>query len=405
MFNKKKSIEEHPYFNYLKDHELRTKEKGTAHLEIRDTDFDSSAFRDGGIWKRFIFKNCHFKTTYGINLDEMSDCYFYFCTFGPGPKNAAAKFGTAKVYNRMFQCKFTSGNVSFDWGKVYIQDSEFIGERASETSWNHFIGGDELELVGCKFRYIDITVDTKLHMKSCDYLSSGSGPIGSSNKEHTVELIFEKTKIGDAEKFLKNNKIKSLTLRDVEVDGTFSVQWSDIKESIVLEKLKVGTYDMAESDTEKQIIVRDCHFSEVNKKTTHLFQCSGDYAIDFLMERTECTNAGGCDLTGAGNGAPKDTFAMETTRNKTFTVRDCKIPKLLLNGLQTFNLVIENCELGKLEMIQGRIGNVTIRNTRFETLDLTDTKATKYDIDATSAASGKIITAGSDYPKGGYRVK
>jgi hypothetical protein len=51
-------------------------------------------------------------------------------------------------------------------------------------------------------------------------------------------------------------------------------------------------------------------------------------------------------------------------------------------------------------MRDGRLGNVTIKNTQFETLDLSRTLATKYDI----APSGKIITVESDYPKGGYKI-
>jgi hypothetical protein len=395
-------ISEHPYYRYLLDHDLRVAEKGIVHLDIDNVDFRNEEFINVN-WQNFIFRNCYFPQIGMIQLESTAGCHFYNCEFGRGGKAVAMYFGESKN-NRFFKCTFTDGNISFGEGKVYIQDSEFIGKPADPTSWNNFIGADDVEFVDCKFRYYDMTIGAKLNMRGCDYLSSGVSPI-SPREDYTADFIFEDTALGNARKFMWNNKINNLVLRGTRVVGGFSAQMSHVKDTLVVENIKAGMYHLNNCGPDNKLIVRGCYFGEVNEKTTHLFSCSGTYPIAFLMERVEGTAAGGVDLTGAGPGAPLPGFLAETTRNQTFTVRDCKIPILYINGLQTFNLLVENCEIGKLEMMDGRIGNLTIKNTRFNTLDLSRTLATYYDIDKISAKSGRMITDGSNYPIGGYEIQ
>jgi hypothetical protein len=38
-------------------------------------------------------------------------------------------------------------------------------------------------------------------------------------------------------------------------------------------------------------------------------------------------------------------------------------------------------------------------------LDLSNTLAAKFNIDAASTASGQVVMAKSNYPKGGYKIK
>jgi len=400
MLNTRKPIKEFgKLYEYLKDHDLREKEQSTGHLDIRDADFSGATFEDGfiGIWKNFIFTNCLFPASAAFQLEETTGCIFKMCEFGPGRKDVAMDFGVMK--NCRFQkCKFKNGNIGLRKGEGSFTNCEFENTTSREYSWNYFIAGNSLLLTNCKFENYDVAGDTKLHMKNCDFNPSGHGSLHSGH-EYRADFILENTRITNASEILWNKKINNLTLHGCQVEGTFSAQQSHIKDSITLEKLKVGTYHINRSGTEKKIIVRDCHFSEVNEKTTYLFSCSGDFAAEFLMERVEGTNVAAINLTGASSKTTEK-FRTEETRNQTFTLRGCKIPHLMVHWLQTYNLVIENCEIGKLEIPNGRIGNVTIKNTKFDSLDLTNTLAGKFDIQP----SGKIVTAGSNYPQGGHKI-
>ena len=387
-------------YEYLKDHALRTEERGTGHIDIKDADFTGLSIDGGfyGTWQNFIFTNCLFPTSQVFQLKETTGCIFNSCEFGPGRKDVAMSFGTMK--NCTFtKCTFTNGSVSFGLGEATFNDCEFENTTSSNRSWNHYIAGHNLLLNNCKFRFYDLTGRRKLHMKGCDYMSSGSGSLDSGKEHYVADFIFEDTRLANAEKLLWNNKINNLTLRGCAVRGVFSAQHGHIRDTITLERLKVGTYHLNRSGTEKKITVRDCHFSEVNESTTYLFSCSGDYAAEFLMERVEGSAAAAINLTGASSKTTEQ-FRMETTRNQTLTLRGCKIPHLMLHWLQTHNLVIEGCEFDRLELPNGRIGTLTIRDTRFNTLDLTNTLATKFDIQP----SGQVAAAGSNYPQGGYKI-
>jgi hypothetical protein len=355
-------------------------------------------------WINFIFTNCHFPASGLIQLKETRGCLFNGCEFGPGRDDVAMRFGAMK--NGVFQqCKFTSGNVNFgagSGGNATFRDCTFEARLGSRGGPLYSLGGDNLNFISCTFRHYRLLCDIKLHMNDCDYLCAGSSSINPYD-DYTADFIFEDTKLANAEKLFWNAKFNNLTLKNVQTKGTFATQQSSIKESITLEKLKVGTYYINRSGTEKKITVRECYFSEVNEKSGRLFSCSGDFAREFLMERVEASNAGAVNVTGAGPKTPETIRTVETN-NQTFTIRDCKIPHLMIHWLQTYNLVIENCEFDKLELPNGRIGNITIKNTKFKTLDLTNTLAAKFEIDPPTAASGKIMTEGSNYPKGGYKI-
>ncbi|MDR2188252.1 MAG: hypothetical protein LBE62_09415 [Azonexus sp.] len=405
-FNRK-PVSEHPFYRYLKDNDLRFAEKGANQLDIENADFAGESFINGK-WHNFNFINCHFPTGYSIQQKETTHCQFNDCDFGPGSDMAILDLGrTANI--DFIGCRFINGNVGYGPGKA-----RFIACRFNNTVTKgmndayYFIGGDDIEVIDCAIKDFKMSPETRMYMKNCDYKGLGYGISGSlgARGEYITDYIIEDSRIRVAEIILWGGKIKSLTLRGAAVDGTFATQRCEICDSIIMENLKIGTYWIAQTGTKKKIVVKNCSFSEVNKKTTHLLTCAGGYAIDFFMDYVECTNSGGCDLTGAGPALKtKESFRLAETRNQTFTLRNCKIPILYINWLQTYNLLIENCEIGQFDLKQGRIGNIVIRNTKFDMLDLTNTLATNYDIDPTSLASGQIITTGSNFPAGGYPIK
>ncbi|MDR2208968.1 MAG: pentapeptide repeat-containing protein [Azoarcus sp.] len=417
---KKKPIKEFgKVYSYLKKAELRDKEKsnaldyltdsalldekqGLALIEIKGADFSGEDFY--GIWKNYHFINCHFPASQFIRLEKTINCTFTDCDFGPGRKDVALSFG--RMENCHFhRCKFLNGNIVFGRGEGSFVDCTFTNtttHRRNDFFRNYLLSGGGLLLTNCRFYNVDLGADTKLHMKSCQYVPTvfESGQL-NSGKKFTADFILEDTQFTLAKEIFWNNKFNNLTLRGCRVEGLFSTLGSHIKDTITLEGLSVGTYYVARTGTEKSIIVRDCNFSEIYSETGYLFSCSGSYAVEFLMERVVCTDAAPCNLTGAGPNTTEK-FFWEFPRNQTFTLRNCKIPRLMVNGLMTYRLVIENCEFGTLELRNARPGKVTIKNTKFATLDLTRTLAEKFEIDA--VGTGRIITDESNYPNGGFKI-
>jgi len=399
MFNRRKPIKEFgKIYDYLKDHKLRFEERQDTHIQVKDADFRGEEFINVK-WAHFHFFNCRFPTAYHLKVSETTNCIFSRCEFGPGAKNATLLFGGMKNV-RFDQCKQINGNVSTR-GEGSFNNCEFENTiPTSSTSWNHFLSGDSLVLSRCTFRNVDLSVEVKLHMKDCDYASTGSGQLNPGTN-YTADIILEDTLIKHAEELLWNAKLKNLTLKGCRVEGMFSAQESHIQDTILLEGLKVGIYEFARCGPDNKFIIRDCYFSEVDERTNYLFLCSGGYPLETLLERVECTNAAPCNLTGANEGTTEK-FRRPLPRNQSFVLRNCKIPTLWMNWLMTYHLVIENCEFGTLELKNARIGKVTIKNSKFDTLNLTRTLAGKYEID--KASTGHIVTAESNYPEGGYKI-
>jgi len=399
MFNRRKPIKEFgKIYDYLKDHKLRAEEKQNTHIQVKDADFRGEEFINVK-WDHFHFFNCRFPTAYRLQVSETTNCIFSRCEFGPGAKDATLLFGGMRNV-RFDQCKQINGNVSTR-GEGSFNNCEFENTvPRTSTSWNHFLSGDSLVLSRCTFRNVDLSVEVKLHMKHCDYASAGSGQLNPGTN-YTADIILEETLLKNAEELLWNAKLKNLTLKECRVLGLFSAQESWIEDTILLEGLRVGTYEFARCGPEKKFIIRDCRFSEIDERTGYLFLCSGDFAAETLLERVECTAAAPCNLTGASPKTTED-FRIAKTQSNSFTLRNCKIPTLWLNWLQTHHLVIENCEFGTLELKNARIGKVTIKNSKFDTLDLTRTLAGKFEID--SASTGHIVKTESNYPEGGYKI-
>jgi len=400
--NTKKPIKEFgEIYEYLKDHKLREEKRKDARITIEDADFTGEDFNNC-IWKRFIFKRCQFPTGGSIQLEESDSLWFYNCQFGPGRNDVALSFGPLKD-GKFYNCKFINGYVGYREGEAEFIGCEFECTKPDLNYNTYAIGGSNMLLTRCKFRFYGISCGgDKLQMRNCEYeaIPGEASPV-SPRGDYTTDFIFEDTSLANAEKFLWNNKLRNLTLKGCRVKGVFSAQQSWIEGSILLEGLKVGTYHINRCGPEKNLTIRDCHFSEVNPNTTYLFSCSGDYPLETLLERVECTKAAPCNLTGAGPSTTEE-FRLKTTQNKSFTLRNCKIPTLWLNWLQTYHLVIENCEFGTLELKNARLGKVTIKNSKFNTLDLTRTLAGKFEID--SASAGHIVKAESNYPEGGYKI-
>ncbi|MDR1710197.1 MAG: hypothetical protein LBS70_10840 [Candidatus Accumulibacter sp.] len=82
---------------------------------------------------------------------------------------------------------------------------------------------------------------------------------------------------------------------------------------------------------------------------------------------------------------------------KNFHMNHASFPIMRLDGIVCPNIHLENSRFDTIEIRHAKIGSLKIKNVVFERLDLTGTQAESYDIDP----SGEIVSAGSNYPKGG----
>ena len=114
-----------------------------------------------------------------------------------------------------------------------------------------------------------------------------------------------------------------------------------------------------------------------------------------LIERIVGTKDAPINLTGVEDKETAEPL-LEVTQNHTFTLRHCKIPHLKLNWLQSHDLLIDHCDIGTLELQDGRLGRVRIKATKFTRILLDRTLADTWEIEP----SGEIVPTGSNYPKG-----
>jgi len=80
-----------------------------------------------------------------------------------------------------------------------------------------------------------------------------------------------------------------------------------------------------------------------------------------------------------------------------FHMNGVSAPILRLDGLVSPRVVLENSQFDTIEIKDGNLGALKIKNVKYRLLVITGTRAEAYDIDP----SGDIVSTGSNYPQGG----
>jgi hypothetical protein len=162
-----------------------------------------------------------------------------------------------------------------------------------------------------------------------------------------------------------------------------------------VEGIKEGHVDLSASDFRGKLTVRNCAFYRVFDGFS--FRCAGDGPSHTLIENV-ISGQSPVDVIGAPKEMTEAEF-LATARNKSFIIRNCKIPHLRANWAQTEYLRIENCELGNVYIRDGRIGRLEIVGTRLLKLDVSRTQVKTQDVQIREGGkiSGHVtVTEGSN---------
>jgi hypothetical protein len=376
-------------YDYLKDVDLRLKEIDKKRITIENAEFAGEEFING-YWGYCDFVNCHFPASHNIQLIQTVGCNFVECEFGPSRDDDSIQFGECR--DTVFkQCKVLRGSLVFE-GKAQFDACEFDSLN-SDPNHRHILIGDDTTLNNCKASHYTWRGDNKLTVSGCTFgvgrLSSGLTK-NVSDDFKIIDSTFE-----NAEKIFWATKVKNLTISRCVAEGSgFFTQGCNVDDTMTLEHLSRGYFDTLGGSPKKKLIVRDCYFRNVGGAGFY-FRCIGGYSKETLIERVSALdNKAPVNFTGAGEKATEK-IRFPKTQNDLFIVRDCKIPHLKINWLQSACFRLENCKIGQLEIRDGRIDRLEIKNTEYESLDISRTIVDDYAIER--LASGVIIDTGSNY--------
>jgi hypothetical protein len=379
-------------YDYLKDAQLRLKEKQKDRVVIKDAEFNGEDFINVA-WGYHDFVNCHFPASYRIQLLQLANCNFIECEFGPSRDDDSIQFGECRdvVFRK---CKIARGSLVFE-GKAQFEECEFDSLN-SDPNHRHILIGDDVTLTKCKASDYTWRGNEKLTVHNCVF---GVGRLSSGLTNNVSDdFIITNSTFENAEKIFWATKVKNLTIRRCVAKGIFRTQGLIVEDTALFEHLKEGFFSLASTSFYGKLHVKNCTFSTPGKSTVedtpdYLFICSGRIPREVLVERVVCKGSDACNLTSVHDGG--NYFFTEKHKNEVFIVRDCQILYLKINWLKTKHLRLENCEIGQLEIRDAQIGKLEIVKTKFDRLDLSRTVATEYALDA----SGEIVDTGSNYDK------
>jgi hypothetical protein len=160
-----------------------------------------------------------------------------------------------------------------------------------------------------------------------------------------------------------------------------------------VEGIKEGHVNLSASDFRGKLTVRNCAFYRVFDGFS--FRCGGCVPAHTLIENIACASSP-VDVTSTFG--PREEWK-NPPPNKSFIIRNCKIPHLRADWAQTEYLRIENCELGNVYIRDGRIGRLEIVGTRLLKLDVSRTQVKTQDVQIREGGkiSGHVtVTEGSN---------
>jgi hypothetical protein len=380
-------------YDYLKDAQLRLKERQRDRIVIENAEFNGEEFINVA-WGYFDFVNCHFPTSHKIQLSQLANCNFVECEFGPSRNDDQIYFGTTRdaVFKR---CKFSQGTIGLH-GAAHFELCEFINPD-NNPNHRYSMGGTDVILTKCTAQNYAWRGSEKLTLNSC-LMKKGSSRFVTGGAEFRPEFFLIDSTFEDAEKILWGIEAKNLTVSRCVAKGPFRTQGLVVEDTALFEHLREGFFSLASTSFHGKLHVKNCTFSTPGKSTVedtpdYLFICSGRIPKEVLVERVVCKGSDACNLTSAHDGGKY--FFTEKHKNEVFIVRDCQIPYLKINWLKTKHLRLENCEIGQLEIRDGQIGKLEIVGTTYASLDLSRTIAGNYAI----TPAGEIIDTGSNYDK------
>ena len=371
----KKSIQKFgKIYAYLQNVDLRLKEIGKQRMTIQGALFTDEKFDDE--WSFFDFVDCDFDVGYNIGLDWLVDCTFTNCNFsghlGMGDAEDVKFINCAVDGNSTMAFSIETTGLAFNGCK-------FINHNPDRNHAGAFISSrGEVSFIKCRGKYFAFSGHKKLVLRN--YISEGRTTLGTalpglyddiSQMPYSDFLLEDCDFTRGVELF--NPYLTNLTMRNCKA-GVFQTKGSEVRGDVLVEDIKEGHVNLSASKFQGKLTVRNCSFFTTFRE--HSFRCGGCIPTHTLLENITC---GSSPVDVVSTFGPREEWKTPPP-NKSFIIRDCKIPRLHVDWAQTEHLRIENCQLGHLFIRNGRIGKLEIIDCSLMHLDVSDTQVQSQDV-------------------------
>jgi hypothetical protein len=190
-----------------------------------------------------------------------------------------------------------------------------------------------------------------------------------------------------------DGELNDFTLRHCKVK-VFALYGADVLGDALFEGIQEG-YLIAAAAFKGRLTIRDCTFSGAEEKEYGL-ELSGDVPVHTLLENVTVNSRKPVDAIQQRKPVEKWD---DPPPNKSFIIKNCKIPHLKIDWAQTEHLRIENCKFDYLDIKNGRIGRLEIIGCSLRKLDVSNTQVKTHDVRVPEGGkiSGHVtVTTGSN---------
>jgi uncharacterized protein YjbI with pentapeptide repeats len=377
-------------YTYLWNAKLRIEETGKQRIVIKDADFHLK-FKHVS-WGYFDFVDCDFESNYDITLDWLTNCTFTDCRFH-------GNFGWGQVEDVRFRhCKIIgkSGETHFgsDWKtkNLVFEDCEFSNSNDDPNYLCSAGSAGEVMFIGCKGKNFAFKGSRKLTLRQCITqamsfdTASPAKFVGEMEQMPYSDFLIEDCDLrGGA--YMSNAQLNSFVFRRNRMKE-FALGGADIKGNALIEDIKEGFLHAA-AGYQGKLVIRNCNFPGTEERKYSL-EVSACIPTHTLIENVTC----GCKPVDIVRRNKPRTKWADPPQSKLIVVKNCKIPHLQANWVQTEHLKIENCEFDSLHIEDGRIGKLEIIGCTLSRLNVSRTQVKEQNVGIYEGSkySGHITT-------------
>jgi uncharacterized protein YjbI with pentapeptide repeats len=347
-------------FAYLKDPELRQKEKGDAMLIVEDAEFSGERFEEID-WSNIVFKNCDFVGAYEIKPLTSKNVRYEDCRF-----SGIFSYGKASGLH-FLRCAWASGSNAYA-GKssrgVLFDTCKFLGTNPDRNHWGAVGSDGEAEFVKCSAQMFNLDGHGELTLRECELQDVTCAPSTSESGGVHANVLVEHCKLRGLFD-MRTADLQSLTIRDTVIDGTLDLSRATVKGDILMEQIRGGSVKAIVSGAQR-LIVKSSRFTP-SVGFEFEFKLASNEAREVLIEDTAIL---GEDLVADIGGGPQ---------NLSTVFRNTQITELDLQYVHTTNLLLQGFQADRVRLSDARIGQLEFSAASFaRTLDLSGTQVQSF---------------------------
>ena len=371
-------------FDYLKNAELRDKEKGDALITVDGATVAGNGFQYVE-WRNMVFKNCDFVGAYEVKLSRMTNVRFEDCRF-------AGIFGFGVATNAHFlRCGWAGPSIGTSRKgskNVVFEECKFVGET-SDPNHRGGVGSDgEAKFIRCTAKWFTLEGYEKLELLNCELNTCNidTDSVGNSGENFSYSsVLIDNCKLRGLFKMVSSS-LQSLTIRDTVIDN-LDLSGATVKGDIFMERIKAATVNAGVTNA-RNFTITD---SQINGPGDITFVMAMDSVEQVLLDGVSF----GTGLTtrvnlGPGRALRADEWLAVPT-NKLAVIRNCTLPIVDASWLETQHLKMEKNTIGSINLSSSRIGTLELTgNTISRTVDFTHTQARQSKVQALAKGPAKL---------------